>query len=173
MSDLASPPSQPGDSTPGPVPTKKAMSGCLVFALGTGFGVVLVAGVLALIAFTQYGDYVVRSQVSEGSSLADGVKTAIGEYYLNNGAFPPSNRDADLPEAHAINGQYVSYVDAGKQPGHIEIGFSSQSPQRAHRSIAGKHLWFDAAVKDGVISWSCRSNELRQKDCPRSCACSG
>ncbi len=49
--------------------------------------VVAIIAILAAIAISQYQDYVIRSQVSEGSSLADGVKTAIGEFYNNYGRF--------------------------------------------------------------------------------------
>ena len=50
--------------------------------------VVAIIAILAAIAISQYQDYVIRSQVSEGSSLADGVKTAIGEFFNNYGRFP-------------------------------------------------------------------------------------
>ena len=177
MSDAVAPPPLPDDPNPGQVPpaapVKKGMSGCMIALLVVGLGGLLLTGMLLVVAFAQYGDYVVRAQVSEGPSLAEGVETAVGEYFQNNAAFPQSNRNAELPEPRDIHGAYVSYLDIGKQPGHIEIGYSSKAPQRAHRTIDGKHLWFDAAIKDGVISWTCRSSELKQKDCPRRCACSG
>ncbi len=50
--------------------------------------VVAIIAILAAIAISQYQDYVIRSQVSEGSSLADGVKTAVGEFFNNYGRFP-------------------------------------------------------------------------------------
>ncbi len=40
--------------------------------------VVAIIGILAAIAIPQYQDYIARSQVSEGMSLADGLKTPIG-----------------------------------------------------------------------------------------------
>lgn len=177
MTDAIATPSPADDPNPGQVPpaapAKKGMSGCMIALLVVGLGGLLLTGMLLVVAFAQYGDYVVRAQVSEGPALADGVKMALGEYFQNNAAFPQSNHAAELPEPREIHGAYVSYVDIGKHPGHIEIGYSSRAPQRAHQSIDGKHLWFDAAIKDSVITWTCRSDELRQKDCPRSCACSG
>ena len=44
--------------------------------------VVAIIAILAAIAISQYQDYVIRSQVSEGSSLGDGVKTAVGEFVI-------------------------------------------------------------------------------------------
>jgi type IV pilus assembly protein PilA len=45
--------------------------------------VVAIIAILAAIAISQYQDYLIRSQVAEGSSLADGAKTAVAEYVNN------------------------------------------------------------------------------------------
>ena len=39
--------------------------------------VVAIVAILAAIAISQYQDYLIRSQISEGASLASGVKTAV------------------------------------------------------------------------------------------------
>ena len=39
--------------------------------------VVAIIAILAAIAISQYQDYVIRAQVSEGASLAEGVKTSL------------------------------------------------------------------------------------------------
>ncbi|MBS0431728.1 MAG: pilin, partial [Proteobacteria bacterium] len=49
--------------------------------------VVAIIAILAAIAIPAYQDYVIRSQVSEGMSLADGAKTALAEFYSNSGHF--------------------------------------------------------------------------------------
>ena len=61
--------------------------------------VVAIIAILAAIAISQYQDYVIRSQVSEGSSLSDGVKTAVAEFYNNTGRFGGSNASLGLPIA--------------------------------------------------------------------------
>src|ERR1044072_2197188 len=58
--------------------------------------VVAIIAILAAIAISQYQDYVIRSQVSEGSALADGTKTAVAEFYQNKGYFPIDNASAGL-----------------------------------------------------------------------------
>ena len=50
--------------------------------------VIAIIGILAAIAIPAYQNYTIRSQVTEGLSLADGFKTSISEYYDQNGAFP-------------------------------------------------------------------------------------
>ena len=50
--------------------------------------VVAIIGILAAIALPAYQNYTIRAQVTEGLSLATGIKTAIADYYAQNGAFP-------------------------------------------------------------------------------------
>src|SRR5580692_11496938 len=50
--------------------------------------VVAIMGILAAVAIPAYQNYVIRGQVTEGLSLASGWKTAVSEFYAQNGAFP-------------------------------------------------------------------------------------
>ena len=135
--------------------------------------VVAIIAILAAIAISQYQDYVIRSQVSEGSSLADGVKTAVGEFVNNTGRFPPSNRSAGLSLAASINGSYVSQVNAAT--GLIEATYSNTSPQKANVAINGMELQFSPITQAGSIKWNCKSatGNIKQKWCPSSCVCNG
>ncbi|MCX7041798.1 MAG: RDD family protein [Gammaproteobacteria bacterium] len=151
---------------------KQGLSGCLVAFLIMMLMVPVIA-ILAAISISQYQDYVIRSQVSEASSLADGVKIAVGEYVNNREGWPDSNASTGLAEPREIIGSYVSYVDVGKTPGRIETGFSSQAPQKANVALDGKHLYFDGRLSAGSIEWTCTSDDLKQKWCPSSCTCSG
>ena len=98
--------------------------------------VVAIIAILAAIALPAYQNYLIRSQVSEGSVLADGVKTAVAEFYTNTGRFPGSNESAGLVGSLSITGNYVSIVDAGgTAAGVIEVTFSSGAPQKANAAI--------------------------------------
>jgi type IV pilus assembly protein PilA len=133
--------------------------------------VVAIIAILAAIAISQYQDYVIRSQVSEGSSLADGVKTAVGEFVNNRGVFPDSNASAGLATNTSINGQYVDQVDvAVGGTGIIQTNFDGT---KANKKLAGKFLQFSAIRNAGSIEWHCKSSSLPQKWCPSSCACNG
>src|SRR6201991_436803 len=72
--------------------------------------VVAIIAILAAIAIPAYQDYTIRSQVSEGLSLADGAKTAVAEYYTNKGTYPGTNGSAGLAAAASIGGNYVAQV---------------------------------------------------------------
>src|SRR5690242_21955770 len=84
--------------------------------------VIAIIAILAAIAIPAYQDYVIRSQVSEGMSLADGSKTAVAEFYTNYGKLPPSNASAGLAAPSSIVGKYVSKVDVTS--GIIKVTFS-------------------------------------------------
>ncbi|HEZ9062192.1 TPA: pilin, partial [Neisseria gonorrhoeae] len=55
-----------------------------------------------------------RAQVSEAILLAEGQKSAVTEYYLNNGEWPANNGDAGVASSDKIKGKYVQSVTVAK-----------------------------------------------------------
>src|SRR6476620_8946298 len=127
--------------------------------------VVAIIAILAAIAISQYQDYVIRSQVSEGSALADGVKTAMAEYRQNTGAWPLDNPTAGLTPAISIAGNYVTSVDVGAASGQVLVTYGN----RAHNKIAGKTLIFSAVDNGGSIAFSCTLGDVLPKYRASSC----
>ena len=114
--------------------------------------VVAIIAILAAIAISQYQDYVIRSQVSEGSSLADGTKTAVAEFVNNYGRFGANNTSYGLALPASITGKYVTQVDvAGAVDGRIVVSFGKQ----AHTALTGDVLSFSPILHAGSIEWSC------------------
>jgi type IV pilus assembly protein PilA len=75
--------------------------------------VIAIIGILAAIAIPAYQNYTIRSQVTEGLSLADGWKTSISEYYAQNGSFPTQSSTTGGPGTVAVSGASVGkYVGA-------------------------------------------------------------
>ena len=120
--------------------------------------VVAIIAILAAIAIPAYQDYVIRSQVSEGSVLSDGAKTAISEFYNNKGYFPAANTSAGLATANQIKGKYVAQVDAAN--GKIVATFGNE----ANSKINNKTLTFSAVTGAGSITWNCRTTESTRVD---------
>ena len=132
--------------------------------------VVAIIAILAAIAISQYQDYVIRSQVSEGSSLADGIKTAVGEFVNNRGYFPAANVSAGLASPASILGEYVGAVAV--DDGVITATYSGVKANASLKSPSVRSLSFSPITHAGSIEWHCVSTALKQKWCPSSCTCS-
>jgi type IV pilus assembly protein PilA len=79
--------------------------------------VIAIIGVLAAIALPAYQNYTIRSQVSEGLSLAAGVKTAVADYFAQTGTFPA----AGITTAVSASGLGYSTVPSGKYVSRLDI----------------------------------------------------
>ena len=111
--------------------------------------VVAIIGILAAIALPAYQDYTIRSQVSEGPTLAEGVKLAVAEYYANNGTWPADN--TAIGYTSTVSGTYVTNI--ANLAGSVVITYG---PPKAHTKIQGKNLAITAGVNvNGDIAWSC------------------
>lgn len=132
--------------------------------------VVAIIGILAAVAIPAYQDYTARSQVSEGFSLSDGVKSNIADYWTNNGGFPGDNPTANLPAAASIRGKYVSTVSVGTS-GVITILFKSVG---VAGPIQGKTFQISpSAGTGGALNWTCAaggSSAIAVKYLPKSCS---
>ena len=72
--------------------------------------VVAIIGILAAIAIPAYQDYTVRSQISEGLTMAGAAKASVAEFYANSGAWPADNAEAGIGVATDIDGKYVESI---------------------------------------------------------------
>ena len=115
--------------------------------------VVAIIAILAAIAIPAYQDYVIRSQVAEGSSLAEGSKTAVAEFYSNTGRFPGTNVSAGVASASSINGSYVKTVTVAA--GRIQVLYSSAPPQKANVAINTQLLVFSPFTATGSTKFEC------------------
>ena len=95
--------------------------------------VVAIIGILAAIAIPAYQNYTIRSQVTEGLSLAAGWKTAMSEYFANNGTMPTQAQMVNAGQL-ATTGKYVTSVIV--ENGAIKIAYGNQ----ANTKVAGLFL---------------------------------
>src|SRR5438132_13236097 len=88
--------------------------------------VIAIIGILAAIAIPAYQNYTIRSQVTEGLSLADGWKTAVSEFYAQNGTFPASQSTTGsstaIAAAGVTSGKYVSKIEI-ETGGNVKITY--------------------------------------------------
>ncbi|EMT2541502.1 pilin [Neisseria gonorrhoeae] len=92
-----------------------------------------------------------RAQVSEAILLAEGQKSAVTEYYLNNGIWPENNASAGVASSAAdIKGKYVESVTVAK--GVVTAQMASSN---VNNEIKGKKLSLWAKRQDGSVKWFC------------------
>lgn len=125
--------------------------------------VVAIIAILAAIALPAYQDYVARSQVAEGFSVATGARVAIAEFYGDKGAFPNGNAEAGMASPGSLSSRHVASVTVGAADGSIAILFSGTANSR----ISGKTLTMTATDNLGSISWQCGG--LNPRYMPSSC----
>lgn len=113
--------------------------------------VVAIIGILAAIAIPAYQDYLIRSQVSEGLTMAAASKASVAEYYANKGSWPASNTKAGLGVATDINGKYVSGIAVAG--GGITVTYGKEA-NVAH--LKGQTIGLQpGASKNGDVIWKC------------------
>ncbi|EMT5933004.1 pilin [Neisseria gonorrhoeae] len=91
-----------------------------------------------------------RAQVSEAILLAEGQKSAVTEYYLNNGIWPKDNGSAGVASASTIKGKYVKEVKVEKG-----VVTATMASSNVNKEIQGKKLSLWAKRQDGSVKWFC------------------
>ncbi|HEZ9636926.1 TPA: pilin [Neisseria gonorrhoeae] len=91
-----------------------------------------------------------RAQVSEAILLAEGQKSAVTEYYLNNGKWPEDNDKAGVASSSSIKGKYVESVTVAK--GVVTAKMLSSG---VNKEIKGKRLSLWARREAGSVKWFC------------------
>ncbi|MCF3056750.1 pilin [Neisseria gonorrhoeae] len=112
--------------------------------------VIAIVGILAAVALPAYQDYTARAQVSEAILLAEGQKSAVTEYYLNNGEWPENNTSAGVASASEIKGKYVKEVE-------VENGVvtATMNSSNVNKEIKDKKLSLWAKRENGSVKWFC------------------
>jgi type IV pilus assembly protein PilA len=120
--------------------------------------VIAIIGILAAIAIPAYQNYTIRSQVTEGISLASGWKTSISEYYAQNGSFPSGFTSSSTGAAGKVSvsgasgGKYVTGINvvAG---GEIVISYGGT---QANSKLVGLQLTLNPGLDANYdVVWIC------------------
>ncbi|EPI0936969.1 pilin, partial [Neisseria gonorrhoeae] len=86
----------------------------------------------------------------EAILLAEGQKSAVTEYYLNNGEWPEDNGDAGVASASDIKGKYVKSVTVTNG-----VVTAQMNPSGVNKEIKGKKLSLWAKRENGSVKWFC------------------
>jgi len=114
--------------------------------------VVAIIGILAAIAIPAYQDYLIRSQVTEGLSLAGAAKAAVAETFSNTGAAPANRTVAGMTAtATDTSGRYVTSVNVTN--GEIAVVFNQTD---TNAKIKGNTLFLTPYLTvDNSVAWKC------------------
>ncbi|HFB3029773.1 TPA: pilin, partial [Neisseria gonorrhoeae] len=100
-----------------------------------------------------------RAQVSEAILLAEGQKSAVTEYYLNNGEWPKDNASAGVASTPTdIKGKYVQKVEVNNG-----VVTAQMNPSGVNKEIQGKKLSLWAKRENGSVKWFCGQPVKRDK----------
>jgi type IV pilus assembly protein PilA len=120
--------------------------------------VVAIIGILASIAIPAYQDYTVRAQVVEAFSLASELKGAVQEFRKDRGRMPRNNREAGVPEADKLIGNFVTQIAVADGALHISMG------NHANKLIDGRVVTLQPIVVTGSpaspMSWRCGTRAI-------------
>ncbi|ENW5585207.1 TPA: pilin [Neisseria gonorrhoeae] len=104
-----------------------------------------------------------RAQVSEAILLAEGQKSAVTEYYLNNGKWPEDNDSAGVASPSDIKGKYVQSVTVAN--GVVTAQMLSSG---VNKEIQGKKLSLWAKRENGSVKWFCGQPVKRDDDAAKA-----
>ncbi|EMU4422133.1 pilin [Neisseria gonorrhoeae] len=86
----------------------------------------------------------------EAILLAEGQKSAVAGYYLNNGEWPEDNGAAGVASASKIIGKYVKSVTVTNG-----VVTAQMNPSGVNKEIQGKRLSLWAKRENGSVKWFC------------------
>ncbi|EPI2944664.1 pilin, partial [Neisseria gonorrhoeae] len=87
----------------------------------------------------------------EAILLAEGQKSAVTEYYLNNGEWPENNTSAGVASpASDIKGKYVKSVTVTNG-----VVTATMNSSNVNKEIQGKKLSLWAKRENGSVKWFC------------------
>ncbi|MFT4065036.1 pilin [Paraburkholderia sp.] len=123
--------------------------------------VLAIVGVIAAYAIPAYQDYLARSRVGEGLSLAASARLAVAENAASGNAFgggytsPPATRNVESIQIDDDTGQItVTYTTRVAQAGESTLTLVPSVPDNADAPTARVGLSRDA-VQAGSLTWEC------------------
>ncbi|ENT0977714.1 pilin [Neisseria gonorrhoeae] len=90
--------------------------------------------------------------------MAEGQKSAVAGYCLNNGEWPENNTSAGVASSSDIKGKYVESVTVAN--GVVTATMKSDG---VNKEIKGKKLSLWAKRQDGSVKWFCGQPVQRAK----------
>lgn len=112
-----------------------------------------IVGIVAALALPGMFNGLVRDQIVESGPLIDTARKKVAAYWAGSGTLPDNNKEAGLPAADKLVGNYVRSIVV--RDGVIDVEFGNN----ASGALQGKTLTFRPAVVEGTpmvpVAWVC------------------
>ncbi len=136
--------------------------------------VIAIVGILSAIALPTYQTYIAKSQVAEGMSLLDGLKSSVTDNYFASSVCPDnlSNSHFGIAQKDQIVGSHIASVHtrAATQPGYVcEMEATFKPAPDSAAPLQGNSLLLSMKVTSGAVLWHCSSANLPGKYLPDVC----
>lgn len=116
--------------------------------------VVTIIGILASIVLPAYQTYTIRTQVTEGFTLSDELKSSIGGFVSSRGYWPASAQSAGASWGTSITGNYVTEVNVGAAG--VAHSLLVTYGNRANQTVQNKVVELRATLNEASgIVWLC------------------
>ena len=115
----------------------------------------LATAVGALHSWNSKDLYVKAAQLSEAYTFAARAKDSVSDHFIEHGALPNSNREANLPTANSLFGTSVRRVRV-LQGGVVEVGLDGVG------AVEAESMVFTPSVSPvtGFLYWRCSSDSI-------------
>lgn len=115
--------------------------------------VIAIISILALMAVPRMDPAITRRQVVESVALIERYQQQLALHYAMTGQLYQNNKEAMMPPADKLLGNYVDGIELDKGVFHVHFG------NKAHLSLKGKILSLQPLVVIGSpespMSWRC------------------
>ena len=138
--------------------------------------VVAIIGILAAIALPAYQDYTAKAQISEATTLADGVKKNIELSFPQDNTCPANASAAvgDIGKSTDINGKYVLSVESAGTAA-VTGGCTVKATFRAagvNPKLVSKTVTYALVYSINGSKWTCET-DVDASIRPKTCGASG
>ncbi len=120
--------------------------------------------IVVAVSVPDYSDYTVRARVSEGFAIGARTKTAVSEFWLQNGRFPSNNTEVGIEQSP--NSRYVQNltVDEG---GKVTVTFTNDDVLSS--DARGRTIVFTPESVENEVKWYCTGGTMPYRYRPANC----